>query len=159
MRLRVPVALSVTALLLSGCAASPVAEDPAETTVEVPAGSAPVSAEELGEGDLAAAVDIEVEGPVQVNHRLITIAPGAGTGEHCHYGNLIGTVESGELTHYAPIYPGGVHIYRTGDALVEGAGYVHEGRNEGTVDLVLRVTYVTPEGQPLAESDLANCDD
>ena len=120
---------------------------------------APVTAVDFSEGDLPAAVDIEVAGPVQVNHRLITIQPGAGTGLHCHYGNLIATVESGELTHYAPIYPGGVHVYRAGDAIVEGAGYVHEGKNEGTVDMVLRVTYVTPEGKPLAETDLANCDD
>jgi len=118
-----------------------------------------VTAVDFSEGDLPAAVDIEVAGPVQVNHRLITIQPGAGTGLHCHYGNLIATVESGELTHYAPIYPGGVHVYRAGDAIVEGAGYVHEGKNEGTVDMVLRVTYVTPEGKPLAETDLANCDD
>jgi Uncharacterized conserved protein, contains double-stranded beta-helix domain len=120
---------------------------------------APVTAVDFSEGDLPAAVDIEVAGPVQVNHRLIRIQPGAGTGLHCHYGNLIATVESGELTHYAPIYPGGVHVYRAGDAIVEGAGYVHEGKNEGTVDMVLRVTYVTPEGKPLAETDLANCDD
>lgn len=121
--------------------------------------AAPVTAVDFSEGDLPAAVDIEIDGPVQVNHRLITIQPGAGTGLHCHYGNLIATVESGELTHYAPIYPGGVHVYRAGDAIVEGAGYVHEGKNEGTVDMVLRVTYVTPEGKPLAEADLANCDD
>lgn len=152
---RLILVVPIVALSLAGCAAPASTADP----VEDAAASAPVTAEELGEGDLDAAVDIEVEGPVQVNHRLITIEPGASTGPHCHYGNLIGTVESGELTHYAPIYPGGVHVYRAGDAIVEGSGYVHEGKNEGDVDLVLRVTYVTPEGQPLAESDLANCDD
>jgi quercetin dioxygenase-like cupin family protein len=117
----------------------------------------PVTAEDLSEGDMSGAVDVEIPGPVQVNHRRITIQPGAGTGLHCHYGNLIATVESGALTHYAPIYPTGVHVYEAGDALVEGAGYIHEGKNEGTVDTVLDVTYVTPEGEPLAETDLANC--
>ncbi|MBB1032744.1 cupin domain-containing protein [Dietzia sp. SLG310A2-38A2] len=90
--------------------------------------------------------------------REITIEPGAGTGEHCHYGQLIAVVEQGELTHYADIYPGGVHVYSQGESIIEGAGYPHEGRNEGDEDVVLMVTYVIPEGKPLAETDLANCD-
>ncbi|MCT1517222.1 cupin domain-containing protein [Dietzia cercidiphylli] len=64
----------------------------------------------------------------------------------------------GELAHYAYIYPGGVHVYSAGESIIEGAGYPHEGRNEGDEDVVLMVTYVIPEGQPLAETDLANCD-
>jgi quercetin dioxygenase-like cupin family protein len=158
MRLRAPVLipLLVLVLALGGCAAGDVAT-PAPTPTAASATSAPVTAEDLSEGDLLGAVDIEFAGPVQVNHRLITIEPGAGTGLHCHYGNLIAVVESGELTHYAPIYATGVHVYRAGGALIEGAGYVHEGKNEGTVDTVLDVTYVTPEGDPLAETDLAKC--
>ena len=106
-------------------------------------------------------MDVEVDGGaegVQVNFREITIEPGAGTGRHCHYGQLIAVVEQGDLTHYADIYPGGVHVYRTGESIIEGAGYPHEGRNEGQEDVVLMVSYVTPDGKPLAETDLTNCD-
>jgi quercetin dioxygenase-like cupin family protein len=117
-----------------------------------------VTVEELGKGEQAEAVDVEVTGPTQVAFRRITIAPGAGTGLHCHYGQLIAVVESGVFTHYAPIYPGGVHVYQAGDSIVEGAHYVHEGKNEGTEPLVLLVTYVIPDGEPLSETDLTKCD-
>jgi quercetin dioxygenase-like cupin family protein len=103
-------------------------------------------------------VDVEVNGPAQVVFRRIIIRPGAGTGRHCHAGQLVAVVEQGELTHYAPTYPGGVHVYKTGDSVVEGARYVHEGKNLGTQDLVLLVTYVIAEGQPLAQTDLSKCD-
>ncbi len=146
------------ALVLSGCAASPptgsgVTTAPPPTSASVP----PVSVEELGKGEQTAAVDVEVGGPAQVVFRRITIRPGAGTGLHCHAGQLVAVVEKGELTHYAPVYPGGVHVYQAGDSIVEGARYVHEGKNLGTDDVVLLVTYVITEGQPLAQTDLTKC--
>lgn len=122
---------------------------------------APVRAVDLAEGDQDEPVDIEVDGGadgVGVTFREITIEPGATTGEHCHYGQLIAVVDEGELTHYSDTHPEGVHVYRAGDSIVEGAGYPHEGRNEGNVDVVLWVTYVIPEGKPLAETDLSLCD-
>jgi quercetin dioxygenase-like cupin family protein len=51
-----------------------------------------------------------------------------------------------------------VRVYETGESIIEGAGYPHEGINEGDTDVVLWVTYVIPDGKPLAETDLANCD-
>ncbi|WP_372504807.1 cupin domain-containing protein [Streptomyces telluris] len=81
-----------------------------------------------------------VPGPVQVNFREVSIPPGGSTGKHCHHGQLVGVVKFGTLTHYAPVYPGGVHVYRTGDSITEGRGYVHEGRNEGSTPLVLWAT-------------------
>jgi quercetin dioxygenase-like cupin family protein len=117
-----------------------------------------VVVEELGAGESAASVDVEVAGPATVTYRRITLHPGAGTGLHCHYGQLIAVVEAGEFTHRAPTYPSGVHVYEAGDTIIEGAGYVHEGVNESDDDVVLLVTYVTAEGEPLAETDLANCD-
>lgn len=133
--------LGASALVLAGCTAAP----------------APVAVDELGAGEQTTAVDVEVDGPVAVTFRRITIQPGAGTGEHCHHGQLIAVVEQGALTHYAPVYPGGVHVYETGDSIIEGADYVHEGVNEGDEPVVLLVTYVTEEGAPLAETDLAEC--
>ncbi|HMT50944.1 MAG TPA: cupin domain-containing protein [Dietzia sp.] len=118
-----------------------------------------VQVDEAGQQDQP--VDVEVDGGAEgvgVTFREITIEPGAGTGEHCHHGQLIAVVEQGDLTHYADIYPGGVHVYRAGESIIEGAGYPHEGRNEGAEDVVLMVTYVIPEGEPLAETDLTRCD-
>ena len=123
--------------------------------------NAPVRAVDLAEGAQTEPVDVSVDGGaagVDVTFREITIAPGATTGTHCHYGQLIGVVKSGELTHYSETHPGGVHVYRAGDSLIEGPGYPHEGRNESDADVVLWVTYVIPDGKPLAETDLARCD-
>jgi len=140
------LALAVVALgvvSLAGCAAP-----------------APVAATDLATGEYPSAVEVRVQDPegVQVVVREITIQPGAGTGEHCHHGQLVGVVKQGVLTHYAPIYPGGVHEYAAGDAIVEGADYVHEGVNEGTEPVILEVTYVIEAGEPLAETDLTRCE-
>lgn len=130
-----------------------------ESTAAVPT-HAPVVAVDQAHGAQETPVEVSVAGTegVGVTFREITIAPGAGTGKHCHYGQLIAVVKEGSLTHYADIYPGGVHVYETGASIVEGAGYPHEGRNEGDEDVVLWVTYVIPEGKPLAETDLTHCD-
>jgi quercetin dioxygenase-like cupin family protein len=142
-----------TALILAGCTTTPPVAPSTPTT-----STAPVSATDLAVGAQEGDVDVEVDGPTQVVVKEITIAPGAGTGLHCHDGQLIGVIESGKLTHYAPIYPTGVHVYSAGDSIIEGAHYVHEGKNEGTVPVVLTVTYVIPQGDPLAETDLSKCD-
>lgn len=154
---RTAAALLLLAGLLAGCSApAPSASPTASPSPE--ASAPPVAVAELAEGDRTEGVDVSVPGPTQVNYREITIRPGAGTGLHCHYGQLIAVVAQGELTHYADIYPEGVHVYRTGESIVEGAEYVHEGVNEGDEDVVLWVTYITPEGKPLAETDLTKCE-
>ena len=145
------------ALALISCASLPAGSSQAPTP-SATASVAPVVVDELGAGAQETPVDVEVDGPAEVTYRKITIKPGAGTGLHCHYGQLIAVVSEGVFTHYAPIYPDGVHQYEAGDSIIEGAHYIHEGKNEGTEDVVLLVTYVTPEGEPLSETDLANCD-
>ena len=142
------VVIALAAVALTSCGSSE-ATTPAATSVAVA---------ELSQGVQDGPVDIEVGGPTQINYRKITIKPGAGTGLHCHYGQLLAVLGQGVFTHYAPIYPTGVHRYVAGESIVEGANYVHEGKNEGTEDVVLWVTYVTPEGKPLAETDLAKCE-
>lgn len=135
---------------------------PAVTAAVSASGSATsVRAVDIAAGQQDEPVDVEVDGGTEgvgVTFREITLEPGAGTGEHCHYGQLIAVVKEGALTHYADMYPGGVHVYETGESIIEGAGYPHQGINEGNSDVVLMVTYVIPEGKPLAETDLANCD-
>jgi len=142
-RARIPVIAGLVgvAFLLSGCAAGPL-----------------VSAVALAKGEDADGVSVAVTGATQVVVREITLRPGGTTGRHCHAGQLIGIVEQGTLTHYAPVYPGGVHVYHAGDTIVEGADYVHEGKNLGTEDVKLMVTYLIADGQPLAQTDLSHCD-
>jgi len=150
----------VLGIALTSCAS---AENPLvnpEPTTDS-ASEAPISAVDFAEGEFDDPVNVSVDGGdegVGVTFREITIKPGATTGEHCHYGQLIAVVKEGDLTHYADIYEGGVNVYEAGEAIIEGAGYPHEGRNEGTTDVVLWVTYIIPEGKPLAETVLANCD-
>lgn len=88
---------------------------------------------------------------------VVATASCARTGEHCHHGQLVAVVEAGEFTHYAPVYADGVHVYGEGDAIVEGAEYVHEGVNAGDEDVVLWVAYLIEAGEPLAETDLSRC--
>lgn len=151
-------------LVTSACAGAsgPGSVTTATVTVSGPTPSptttaGPVVVEELATGTDPSVVAVDVAGPSQVVFRRITIAPGAGTGEHCHDGQLLAVVEKGTLTHYAPIYPGGVHVYQAGDTILEGAHYVHQGKNEGTQDVVLLVTYVIAQGKPLAQTDLTQC--
>ncbi|TCW23130.1 cupin domain-containing protein [Dietzia cinnamea] len=103
-------------------------------------------------------VNVHDDQGVSVTFREITVAVGTSTGRHCHHGQLIAVVKQGEITHYSDIFPGGKRTYRAGDSIVEGAGYTHEVRNQGTEDVVLMVTYVTPVGKPIVEEDLSQCE-
>lgn len=77
--------------------------------------------------------------------KLLTIAPGGGTGWHVHPGDVFGVVRSGTLTHYSGdcsvdgVYPAGSTITER-----SGPGYVHAGRNEGPDPLVMWVLYANP---------------
>lgn len=164
-RLSAAALVLTVGMALSSCAADPVLSEravasPTPTASADAKADASISAIDFAEGEQDGAVQVSVDGGedgVGVTFREITIKPGASTGVHCHYGQLIGVVKQGSLTHYADLYPDGVHVYETGDSLVEGASYQHEGRNEGTTDVILWVTYIIPEGKPLAETVLANC--
>jgi quercetin dioxygenase-like cupin family protein len=157
-------ALGMAAVLMLGvvaCGGDDDDDDSAGAAASPTGTLAPVSAVDHANGVQPGPVDVEVDPSaegVDVTFRTITIQPGAGTGEHCHYGNLVAVVAQGELTHYADMYPEGVHVYKTGDSIIEGSGYIHQGKNEGDENVVLWVTYITPEGKPLAETELANCE-
>lgn len=82
--------------------------------------------------------------------KQITIAPGGTTGWHYHPGEVFGVMKEGTLTHYdSSCAVDGV--YQAGAPITEGSGpgYVHEGRNEGSVPAVLWVLYIDPAGSPL----------
>lgn len=79
----------------------------------------------------------------------ITVAPGGGTGWHYHPGEVFGFISAGAMTHY----DGGCvvdAVYDTGAPVKEGVGpgFVHNGRNDGSVPLVMEVVYINPVGAP-----------
>lgn len=123
-------------------------------------GTQPVLAVDIVQGMREDPVEVAVAGEdgVAVTFREITIAAGTGTAMHCHHGQLIGVVKQGQITHYSDSFPGGSRTFRAGEAIVEDANLPHEAFNEGIEDVVLMVTYVTPVGKPLVETDLSQCD-
>ncbi len=92
--------------------------------------------------------------------QTITFAPGASSGWHTHPGVVLVTVESGTLTHYnadcssetisakQTFYETrGIHGTSFGGVSSGGGGTIV--RNEGTVPVVVYVTYIVPAGEPL----------
>lgn len=75
----------------------------------------------------------------------LTIHPGGSTGWHSHPGPVLVTVIHGSFRYQEDDcsfvdYPAGETI------LDSGGGHVHIGRNVGTVDLDISVTYLIPAG-------------
>ncbi|MBB1020417.1 MULTISPECIES: cupin domain-containing protein [Dietzia] len=159
------VLLAGATMLTAGACSSGDAEAPVDTEITPPpasqiVGTQPVLAVDIVQGLQEQPVDVEVDGDqgVAVTFREITIAAGTSTARHCHHGQLIAVVKQGEITHYSDTFAEGSHTFRAGDSIVEGAGYPHEARNEGTEDVILMVTYVTPVGKPIVEEDLSQCE-
>jgi quercetin dioxygenase-like cupin family protein len=99
-------------------------------------------------------------GQVVMSH--IVIGPGGQTGWHSHPGPAIVTIAAGTLTLYDgddPTCTG--RPYAAGEAFVDiGSGHVHRGRNLGTTDVELYVTYLgVPAGTSprIDAADPGNC--
>jgi quercetin dioxygenase-like cupin family protein len=91
----------------------------------------------------------------------ITFGPGSSSGWHTHPGVVLVTVKSGTLTRYhsdcsSDTVSAGQTFFETGGIT---AGFLDRGlslgghagvvRNEGTVPVVVYVTYIVPTGAPL----------
>jgi hypothetical protein len=102
------------------------------------------------EGKRSKPVKIKLSRPSDVIVQQVTIAPGGSTGWHSHPGPAVVIVKSGSLTLYdgddrrcrgtthavEPNAPAGKVF------IDEGYGHVHIGRNEGTTNTELYVTYL-----------------
>jgi quercetin dioxygenase-like cupin family protein len=82
--------------------------------------------------------------------KRITIQPGGSTGWHYHDGRVFGVVREGTLTRTMGdcsevVSPAGSPV--TEDS---GPSHVHNGRNLGSVPVVLWVDYIEPAGSPQA---------
>jgi len=75
------------------------------------------------------------------------VAPGGTFGWHSHPGPSLIIVKSGTITFYHADDHSCTGVdYTEGDALVDPGNEVHVGRNEGTEDVVVIVTRLTPVG-------------
>lgn len=120
--------LTVAALLLAG--APPVSATP----------SSGVSVETLS---------TNVVDGVEYTVTRITVAPGGGTGWHYHPGDVFGFISEGTMTHFDGRCAVDA-VYGTGAPVKEGVGpaFVHNGRNETPLPLVMEVVYINPVGAP-----------
>ena len=88
------------------------------------------------------------------------VAPGGHFGWHSHPGPSLVVVKAGTSTFYYGDDPSCTpHVYGQGSAYVDPGGRVHIARNEGSVDLVLIVTRLSPRGIPtrIDQPDPGNC--
>ncbi|MFE7132031.1 cupin domain-containing protein [Streptomyces sp. NPDC057638] len=93
---------------------------------------------------------LKAKGRTDVIVSTVTIEPGGSTGWHYHVGQLLAVVTSGTLTR--TLQDCSVEVSPAGSAFIEhaGAGHRHVGRNLGTEPVVLYLTYLLPQGSPLA---------
>lgn len=93
----------------------------------------------------------------------VTFMPGAETPVHYHPGTEIGFVVQGALTYTVfegeaevfraaggkneIIRPGTTVVLEVGDGVIEPAGMIHQGRNEGESPMVIYISSLFPEGE------------
>jgi quercetin dioxygenase-like cupin family protein len=88
------------------------------------------------------------------------VAPGGSFGWHSHPGPSLVIVKAGTLTFYVASDPTCTPtVHRAGDAYVDEGTDVHIARNEGTVDAIVIVTRLIPEGSAprIDEPDPGTC--
>lgn len=127
-----------------------------------PAAPVVIASEVLGRATPAAVTDPELA------LGRVTIMPGATIPVHHHPGTQIGAIVQGTLTYV--VYTGSVDWVRAdgstytiapgetvqipaGDAVIEIPGSIHQGRNEGTVPVVIYLSTLFPTGAPRAILD------
>jgi quercetin dioxygenase-like cupin family protein len=103
---------------------------------------------------------IDTKGATDVHILENRIAPGGTFGWHSHPGPSIVVVKSGVLTLYAGDDPSCTrHDYAAGTGFVDDGHDVHVVRNEGSVDAVVYVTSLVPQGaaRRIDEPSPGNC--
>lgn len=86
------------------------------------------------------------EGPAKVTAAIVTMLPGEETGWHKHEVPLFGYVLEGEIT--VDYGPKGQHVFRQGDALVEGLDVPHNGYNSGKGEARILAVFMGAQGIP-----------
>lgn len=105
-------------------------------------------------------IEIETKGQSNVSVTENRVAPGGHFGWHSHPGPSLVIVKSGTSTFYRGDDPTCTpQVHPAGSAYVDPGGTVHIARNEGSVELVLIVTRLIPEGAParIDQPNPGNC--
>jgi quercetin dioxygenase-like cupin family protein len=105
-------------------------------------------------------IEIETKGQSNVSVTENRVAPGGDFGWHSHPGPSLVIVKSGTSTFYRGDDPTCTpQVHPAGSAYIDPGGTVHIARNEGSVELVLIVTRVIPEGAParIDQPNPGNC--
>lgn len=90
---------------------------------------------------------IDTKGVTDVHILENRIVPGGTFGWHSHPGPSIVVVKTGSLTLYRGDDPACTpHVIAAGSGFVDDGGDVHVVRNEGSVDAVVYVTSLVPQG-------------
>jgi quercetin dioxygenase-like cupin family protein len=90
---------------------------------------------------------ISTKGATDVHILENRITPGGTFGWHSHPGPSIVVVKAGALTLYHGDDPGCTpHVVPAGSGFVDDGGDVHVVRNEGSVEAVVYVTSLVPQG-------------
>ena len=103
---------------------------------------------------------ISTKGVTDVHILENRIAPGGTFGWHSHPGPSIVVVKSGALTLYRGDDPACTpSVFAAGSGFVDDGGDVHVVRNEGSVDAVVYVTSLIPQGagRRIDEPSPGNC--
>ena len=105
-------------------------------------------------------VELRTKGLTDVHILENRIAPGGTFGWHSHPGPSIVVVKSGALTLYRADDPACTpQVFAAGSGFVDHGGDVHVVRNEGSVDAVVYVTSLVPQGaeRRIDEPASGNC--
>lgn len=103
---------------------------------------------------------IDTKGVTDVHILENRIAPGGTFGWHSHPGPSIVVVKTGALTLYRADDPSCTpRVVAAGSGFVDDGGDVHVVRNEGSVDTVVYVTSLVPQGaaRRIDAPDPGNC--
>lgn len=92
-------------------------------------------------------LDLRTKGQTDVSVVENRVAPGGTFGWHSHPGPSLIVVKAGTITFYRADDPTcSPQVYQAGDAFLDPGNAVHVGRNLGTVDVVVIVTRLVPDG-------------
>ena len=89
---------------------------------------------------------IKTKGSTSVHVLENRIAPGGTFGWHSHPGPSLVVVKTGTLTLYLADDPCTGHLVAAGSGFVDNGGDVHVVKNEGSVETIVYVTSLVPEG-------------
>ena len=103
---------------------------------------------------------IKTKGSTHVHVIENKIAPGGTFGWHSHPGPSIVVVKTGQLTLYLADDPSCTgRVVSAGSGFIDNGGDVHVVRNEGSVETIVYVTSLVPEGfgRRIDEAAPPNC--